>query len=171
MSNISQLTFLKTNKIAGAKAPHKPILLLTIIDLVEQRKIISNHISMSDTLQEQFARNWSRYVGHSSLFKANIATPYWHMQGEPFWKLILQDGREVTKDNFQGSPYSVSNLKTQVRYAAIDQELFKLMQTVDGRAQMRTLLISTYLTNKPIQKENLLTLLMTFGSSLFSIAS
>ena len=166
-----QLSSLNTAKTGTSKAPHKAILLLTVIDLIDWGEIKSNHIKLDDNLEWQFKHNWSRYVGNSPLFQSKIATPYWHMQGESFWKLILQDGRETTKDNFQGSPYSVSNLKKQVRYAAIDQDLFELMQTVDGRAQMRTLLISIYLTYKPIQKENLLTLLITFGGSLFSIAS
>ena len=101
----SQLSSLKTAKIAGVKAPHKPLLLLSIIDLVERGVINSNHIKLDDELERVFTANWTRYVGSYVLFQPKIATPFWHLQNEPFWKLISQDGRviDVSRTKFYTS--------------------------------------------------------------------
>ena len=166
-----QLISLKTAKIAGVKAPHKPILLLSVIDLIERGLITSNRIELSEALERQFAKNWARYVGDSLLFQAKIATPFWHLQNESFWRLISFDGVEVTKNNIVGSMYSVNNLKKQVKYSEIDSELFELLQTEDMRAKLRVLLIATYLKNRQLQKIDILSLGLIIGASMLPLAS
>ncbi|MFR9627451.1 MAG: hypothetical protein SNJ31_06870 [Rikenellaceae bacterium] len=170
-SYIQQLNSLKTAKIAGVIAPHKPILLLSIIDLIERGLLINNQIQLSEALEKQFKHNWSRYVGDSILFQPKIATPYWHMSGESFWKLVSQNGEELTKENFQGSPYSSTNLRKQVKYAEIEQELFDLLQKENVRADFRVLLIKKYLGTRHFQKSDVLPILITIGSSVLPIAS
>ncbi len=149
-----QISSLKTAKITGVKAPHKPILLLSVIDLVERGVITSNHIEFSEALERQFAQNWTRYVGDSLLFQSKIATPFWHLQNEPFWRLISCNGVEMTKENIVGSMYSVNNLRKQVKYAEIDSELFELLQDYDDREKIKGLLLNTYLNDKYLQNES-----------------
>ena len=79
---------LHTAKVKGQKAPHKAILLLTIIDLVEKGIITSSHIELSEELVESFNETWKRYLGLSTIFTPDIAKPFFHMQHESFWKLV-----------------------------------------------------------------------------------
>ena len=60
---IEYFTLLRTNTQKGVKAPHKAIMLLSVIDLVEYGVITSNQIEFSERLEQQFQHNWSRYVG------------------------------------------------------------------------------------------------------------
>ncbi len=64
---------LHTNKTKGQTAPHKAILLLSIIDQIEQGIIKSNRITLTESLEEQFMINWSRYVGISEIFQQRSA--------------------------------------------------------------------------------------------------
>ena len=166
-----QLSSLKTAKMAGLKAPHKPILLLSVIDLIERDVIVTNHIALSEELERQFAYNWVRYVGPSVIFHAKIATPFWHLSNEPFWRLTSFSGETLTKDNFQGGKYSVVNLREQVAYAEIDKELFEMLQDKEVRAKIRVLMISTYLTKTHIQQDDMLSILMTIGIVILPVAS
>ena len=166
-----QLSSLKTAKVTGLKAPHKPILLLSVIDLIARGVISSNHIELSEDLERQFTQNWMRYVGDSLLFQAKITTPFWHLQNEPFWRLVSFDNVEVTKDNIRGSMYSVNNLRKQVKYAEIDRELFELLQSDDTRARLRVLLVSTYLQDAHLQKRDILPLIITIGTTILPLAS
>ncbi len=142
---IDQLTNLNVAKKDGVKAPHKPILLLSVIDLVDMGHICRNQVELSEELEELFKQNWVRFASNLEGFQPLIATPYWHMSGEPFWRLISNAGIELNKESFQGSQYSVNNLRKQVKHAEIDQELFSLLQDPSTRDQLRNLLISTYL--------------------------
>lgn len=74
-------------------------------------------------------------------------TPFWHLQYESFWKLEPYVGGEKTLLELKTTnPYSSSTLRTHIRYAEIDKELFMLMQSVENRKQLRDVLISTYLS-------------------------
>lgn len=85
---------LYTNTQKGVKAPHKAIMLLSVIDLVEYGVITSNQIEFSERLDPQFQHNWSRYVGQSDVFQPRVGTPFWHLNNEPFWRLVPYEGSD-----------------------------------------------------------------------------
>lgn len=157
---IAQFRSLNTNKRAGIDAPHKPILLLAIMDLVESGIIGSTRIELTELLERAFLHNWKRYVGSSLLFQPKIATPFWHMQNEPFYKLYTNDGKELS-----GSPYSVKKLREST-YAILDKDLYDLMKDENCRAQLRVVLVSTYFQNQHITPDVLLSVLALLGTMI-----
>lgn len=157
---IAQFRSLNTNKRAGIDAPHKPILLLAILDLVESGAIGSARIELSEQLESAFLHNWKRYVGSSLLFQPKVATPFWHMQNEPFYQLYTNDGKELA-----GSPYSVKKLRENT-YAILDIDLFELMKEENSRAQLRVVLVSTYFQNQHITPDVLLSVLALLGTMI-----
>lgn len=136
-----QLSHLSTAVIMGRKAPHKAILLLAIMDLVENGSIKTPRIVLTKELEKTFETEWKRYIGTPLVFKCKVATPFWHMQNEPFYCLYLNSGEELLGI---GNPYSVKRLREEV-YAVIDDDLFFQMQIDDSRTCFRALLINTYL--------------------------
>ena len=138
---VSLFSALHTAKIAGKNAPHKAVLLLSIMDLVEAGIITSPRIELSEALQGTFARVWRRYIGTSLIFQPKVATPFWHMQNEPFYRLFMNNGQQITGGTGR---YSVTWLRENT-YAMIDPELLKLMQDQNARAELRTVLIGQYL--------------------------
>ena len=81
---IDKFSSLNTAKMKGHRAPHKAVLLLAVIDLVEERKITSPCIDLSDELVERFNDIWHKYLGTSAIFTPDICKPYFHMQHESF---------------------------------------------------------------------------------------
>ena len=143
---IDYFSALHTNTQKGVKAPHKAIMLLSVIDLVEYGVITSNKIEFSERLEKQFQHNWSRYVGQSDVFQPRVGTPFWHLHYEPFWKLVpYEGGDEAIAMWLQGNPYAPSTTRKHIRYAEIDQALFDLLQDKTNRARLRTTLIKHYL--------------------------
>lgn len=136
-----QLSHLSTAVIMGRHAPHKAVLLLAIMDLVEAGCIETPRIVLSKQLEEAFETEWNRYIGAPLVFKCKVATPFWHMQNEPFYSLYLNNGDEISSFN---NPYSISRLRKET-HAVIDRDLFKLMQKESTREELRELLIGTYL--------------------------
>lgn len=146
-SYINQFSSLHVNKQRGQIAPHKAILLLSVIDLVANGSINSNKIEFSERLEGQFMRNWKLYVRKDSIFRPTAGTPFWHMQHESFWKLEPFIGGEKTLSHLKSTnPYSSFTLRTHIRYAEIDKELFTFMQSVENRKLLKDVLISTYLS-------------------------
>lgn len=137
--------FIQLNRSArkGEKAPHKPILLLAMIDRVEQlvsmgvaghRMINQSLIDLNPKLEQFFYKNWNLYV-KSELFAPSFSTPFFHMESESFWRLALKTGAKP-----QGSQ-GESHLYKYYLGAYIDEELMLLLLEKDIRNELRNLLI------------------------------
>ncbi len=132
---------LNTARKLGTPAPHKAILLLSVMEQIENNQINNNRIILTESLERTFLKLWKRYVGVSVIYQAKVATPFWHLQNEPFWRLYLNNGQDLKTIT---SPYSIKRLREST-YAIMDQELFHLMKNEDSRAALRVTLISKYL--------------------------
>ncbi len=136
---------LHTSKMRGQVAPHKAILLLSVMDLIERGVIVSNKIQLTESLERQFLHNWKKYVGESEIFRPKVGTPYWHLNSEPFWRLVpFSGGEEKIRLLQQGNPYTPSTLRSHIAYAELDSDLFELMKEQNGRARLRVTLIKNY---------------------------
>lgn len=142
----------------GKPAPHKALLLLSVIDLIEQGVITDCRIPLSVNLEQQFKYNIRRLLGDSVLFQPRINYPYFHMRSEPLWQLVPVENKPLSLSNF-----SVSNIRKEIAFAAIDDELFDLLQDSNVRAKLRVVLISTYLDNQPTLADALPTMLMSLS--------
>jgi len=150
---------LHTMKKAGKQAPHKALLLLSIIDLVERDIITDCRIPLSDELVRQFKQNTSKFLGDSIMFRPKANYPYYHMRSEPFWQLVTNPNCHTDKI----TNYSLSSLRGNIAYARIDEELFELLKNQNVRAKLRVILISTYINNQPTLADNLSIALLAFG--------
>ena len=123
------------------KAPHKGILLLTIIDLYERKLIKGNRINITEELVKHFTFNWNKFV-NTEHYK-NFALPFYHMKGEPFWQLIYKD---EFSDFFLNPKKikSIKELKEKVNYALLDEELSILLLKNEGRSILKETLIEAF---------------------------
>ena len=142
---LHQFSNLHRNKLKGEIAPHKPIMLLSVMDLIEAGFITSNKIEFSEMLEERFKSNWKRYVKTDSVFKPNAGTPFWHLSYEPFWRLVPFCGGEETIAQLKKSnPYSSGTIRKNIRYAEIDIELFELMKDENYRNKLKDILVKSF---------------------------
>ena len=127
----------------GEKAPHKPILLLAVIDRVESlinmgiaggRMINQNLIDLNPKLEQFFYKHWNTYVT-SETFSPSFSTPFYHMESEPFWKLVLK------KNAVPQGGQNKSNLYKYYNGAQIDEDLMLLLLDDDSREDLRQTLI------------------------------
>ena len=132
---------LNVNKMGGQVAPHKPILLLAIMDLVECEVIMLPQIVLDEALIAAFKWNWVRMAPKKTHFNPVIGTPFYHMSGEPFWRLVPKD------PSYAPNTTNITTLREHYQYAEIDSELFVLMLDADARQRLRKVLIETYLTD------------------------
>lgn len=130
----------------GRKAPHKAIMLLSVMDLISTRHICTNKIEFSKHLEGCFSKIWKQHVGPSALFHPKVGTPFWHMNSEPFWKLVpFEENKDIIIELQKGNPTSSRIIRQYIRYAELDQELFELLQDETNRAKLRVVLIKRYL--------------------------
>lgn len=129
-------------------APHKPVLLLSIIELIEENVIYSNRIYITPQLVAKFRDIWNLLV--TTPHQPNFALPFFHMRSEGFWHLINKPGFEIalTKSN---SIRSFSNLKAAVNYATFDNALFQILQRKEKRELFKIAILEQYFPDAKTQ--------------------
>lgn len=127
-------SMMSVNKKGTYRAPHKPILLLTVIDLIEMGAITTPLVDPSDVLESQFKKNWGKYVADELPFNCQMNYPFYHLASSPFWKMVKSPDYEERKE------YSMGAVRKCFVGALLDEDLFELMQTERGRQELRAVL-------------------------------
>jgi putative restriction endonuclease len=132
------LTKLNRATVKGmGKAPHKPILLLSILQLIRKRDITSNRIFSTPELVLAFKSNWATLVTTPHI--SNFALPFFHLNSEPFWHLHFNYPHKTVK-----SINTLKALKDTIAFAEIDTTLFLLLNDPVTSAALEQLLLETY---------------------------
>jgi len=126
-------------------APHKPFLLLSIMDGITVGLIEQPKIKLTQDLIETFFRYWNLIMGKDR--KTTIALPFFHMRSEPFWELRYHEGMQPYKN----SP-SLGGIIKRIKHARINEQLFTLMQKEKGRQIISSSILESYFSKK-VQKK------------------
>jgi len=123
------------------RAPHKPLLLLSVIDLIAQGIIKTNFIEFTPDLGELFTIYWSRVMPPDQ--RSNIVLPFYHLNSDKFWQHLPKPGMEsvlTATRQIRG----ISQLKEIVLGMKLDDDLFSLLCQEESRNLLRTVLIENY---------------------------
>ncbi len=123
-------------------APHKPVMLLSVIDSIERGEITENKIFITPDLVSLFKYNWSLLV-EAETFVPNFALPFYHLKTEKFWHLKTVYGREIELTS-SNSIKSFSYLKGVIDYAYLDDQLFYDLLDVPLRNYYRQVLLEWF---------------------------
>jgi len=131
---------LRIDKAHGI-APHKPILLLSIIEQIEKGSIDSNKIYITPELIGNFRENWSLLV--VTQHSPNFVLPFFHLQSDKFWRLTARFSYEKILYTLR-QIRSFNTLNEIVEYAEIDYNLFLLLSNQQDRDILKGVLLDTY---------------------------
>lgn len=112
-------------------APHKPFLMLAILQEIEEGRITSPIIEPTEELEISF---WD----HSNCLdigrKRDMWLPFFHMASESFgWSLLRHDGRDPSDD---GQPKSTTKLRGTYLGARLSDEIWKLASEHASRQRL-----------------------------------
>lgn len=122
-------------------APHKPLLLLSVLQAFQNYLITNQRIYITPELVALFKSNWSLLVVTNH--DCRISYPFYYLNSDRFWKLIPKSGFENI--NQMGSIMkSFSNLNAAVDFAVIDDDLFFLMIEKKSNSILQQFLLDEY---------------------------
>ena len=120
-------------------APQKPLLLLSIMDLIAQGKINENFIEPSYELAETWNGYYSQIMPPRS--PTSMAYPFSRLKTDGFWKRLPKPGYDTdTEYNIN----SMNRLREVYFGAKMDDELFQYFVNPETRERLRLVLIHTY---------------------------
>lgn len=140
---LAKISKLRVDRTHGTTAPHKPLLLLSVIDLFERNIITSNRIEPAPPIVESFLKYW--YL--LSAEKPRIFLPFYHLKSDKFWHLHPKNGYEQVF-NLTRQFSSMKQLAEIVSFASLDEDLFRLLQIPESREIIRNTIIKVYFPEK-----------------------
>ena len=126
-------------------APHKPILVLSIIHLIQSGEITQNRIKLSQKLIRTFGEVW-KYLG-SEQHNPDISRPFFHLRGDKFWHHVANPGfRKILTSKIKLKTFE--EVSKAIKYAQIDDALFELLKNDRDREALTIILIQKWFSHK-----------------------
>lgn len=113
-------------------APHKPLMLLTVIDLVESGDIADGWVKFDVRLVTRFRDYWG-LVLERQRNQPDISMPFHALGGDKVWERFTSDGQP-------------SFAKATTRLCSVNPELSSCLQDVVFRRKARKTLVTLYFT-------------------------
>jgi putative restriction endonuclease len=136
-----EFSTLRVDKSSGISAPHKPILLLSVLQALKSGLIRNRFIEITPELVALFKSNWSLLV--MTEHQCRMSYPFFHLKSSKFWKLHPKPGYEKAIIGSTKSP-SLNQLMEMITFAELNEELFELMRQDSGNGILREVLLQTY---------------------------
>ena len=143
---LERLYNLRRDKRGSHERPHKPVLLLAIMDLLDQGLLTKNEIPLSDDLVRTFKRYFAAVRQQDD--QPTIENPFYHLCGDGFWQLVPQTGDRPLYE--PGNASRVPTIQTLRKvYGRFDDSLWNtLLADAHSRHQLREALIARYFPEK-----------------------
>lgn len=140
---LERLYNLSRDKRGKHERPHKPVLLLAIIDLIDRGLLAENAVPLSSELVAAFKRYFD--VVHSADDKPTIQNPFYFLSGDGFWQLVSTANQPplYVPGSVSRAP-SVAELRRRVSHGRFDDGLWPLLKDPLARHQLREALIARY---------------------------
>lgn len=122
-------------------APHKPVLLLSVLKAFQNNLITDKRIYITPELVALFKANWSLLV--TSNHDCRFALPFYHLTSDEFWKLIPKPGFENILQ-LKASMRSFANLNATVDCAVMEDDLLLLMKEKKSNSILQQFLLDEY---------------------------
>ena len=132
---LRKLPKLKVDRASGNPAPHKPLLLLVLLDLAANGNLSDEYLLLTGELSFRFSAYWPIVAGRRSQ-RPDVRYPFHHLGNDGLWKCLDSDGRTSTD-------------RRQTQTAQLDPGFVCLARDPALRETARQLLIETYF---PLQR-------------------
>ncbi len=127
------------------RAPHKPLLLFSVMDLLAEGAATENFFEPGPELVELFALYWSRVMPRER--RGILAYPFFHLRSEGFWHLVPIPGQEAVLAR-TSTVSSIPQLRRLALGARLDEPLFGLLLDPKARETLRGVLLDQYFTQE-----------------------
>ena len=131
---LKQVATLKVDKARGDPAPHKPLLLLVVLDLVEEKILQQEILPLTGELAFRFCTYWT-VVAARRKQAPDIRMPFHHLKSGGFWTTLTEDGKP-------------SPDKKLTAFAKLDSSFLECIHEKDFRNKARRLLVGKYFSSE-----------------------
>jgi putative restriction endonuclease len=150
---LERLYNLRRDKRGSHERPHKPVLLLSILALLDRGQVKANQIALTPELIKTFRRYFD--VVRREDDQPSIENPFYFLSGDGFWRIEKPGEGPLYQPGNASSPPSMSILRSVA--GRFDSPLWELMQNPASRNELREALVTRYFPGQRREIQSLLT--------------
>lgn len=139
---LTRLYNLRRDKSGLHERPHKPILLLAILNLLDRGTLTRNEIPLSPDLVKTFKRYFESVRQADD--QPTIETPFYHLCGDGFWQLVSKPGERPLYEPGNASRGPTLTALREIHGRFDDSLWTALLTNAHSRHQLRDALIARY---------------------------
>jgi putative restriction endonuclease len=144
---LERLYDLRRDKRGAYERPHKPVLLLAIIDEIDRGTVTDNQVRINDDLIASFKRQFE--IVRKPGDQPTIQNPFFHLAGDKFWHLEPKESQDaIYRVGEAGGSPSLGELRRRVAFGFFDSGLWNLLKNPESRSELRDALIDRYFPEK-----------------------
>ena len=111
---------------ARSSSPHKPCMLLAVLDLAEAGALEKNEIRYLPNLLERYEAYFD--IVRTETDHSNPYFPFFHLRGDDFWHLIPIKGREPQLESMR-TARSHADIHANIDHVELDADLYRMCAT------------------------------------------
>lgn len=131
---LSEIHAMPRGKHLGRVKPHKPVMLITVIDLVSTGAIVGNRIDYNDALTGHFERLFAVIQRDSD--RCHPSEPFFHLRTSGFWFHKPKRGKEKTYAELDTSGGGSKRILDNIEYAFFDPDSYDVMCNTTARGKL-----------------------------------
>ncbi|MDD2942826.1 MAG: hypothetical protein PHC51_07660 [bacterium] len=124
----------------GTKKPHKLVMLLAVLDMIDREVVQENRIYYNEGLLSSFENifNLTRAKGDWN----QAAPPFFHLRTSAFWNHKIIPGREEAYTKLKTSGGGVKRIRENIEYAYFSDYAYEVVSQQNARQELREFIIS-----------------------------
>lgn len=150
---------IRLGRAGGRSKPHKPLMLLIVLDLFDANLVEDNRIFYNQDLVERFQEYFEAVKREGDWCQP--APPFFHLRSSDFWRHQVIPGREKQYSGLQTSGGGSKRILDNIQYAYLDKNAFAVFSDPNRRQELRQFILEAFFT--PDEQEALRTVLEAQG--------
>jgi serine/threonine protein kinase len=138
---------IKTMKRGDSNRPHKYLMLLSIVSLIDQNTERQNHFTF-DELEPIYLSHFNLHFQSMPDYTKMLEYPFYHLQRDGFWHLKILPNKDEEFRKYETLRLTKKRLLETVMYGYLEDKFFKLLKKSDVRTHLKMEII------KKLQQES-----------------
>ncbi|TGE25204.1 DUF4007 family protein [Hymenobacter aquaticus] len=145
-SLIEEFSKIKRHVASKREKPHKLILLLSVLDLVDEGYLTENKIYFDNKLKSAFREKFSLLAAPDDLMQ--VAPPYFHLRSSTFWHHKVKEEREVEYNKLTTSGGGSKRIEDNIEYAYFSDDVWTHIVNKGSRIKLQEAMTSVVAAQK-----------------------
>lgn len=136
------ISSMRLGKADGRTKPHKPVMLLAILDMFDAGLLKDNRIHFDQELVERFQEYFEVVQREGDWCQP--APPFFHLRSSRFWGHHVIPGREMQYARLRTSGGGSKRILNNIQYAYLDEDAFSVFSDPTKRRELRRFILDTF---------------------------